>query len=556
MNMKRIMLFPLILILLFLSCAHALAQVELPLLIPYPGKPKGLYSTADYIDSTLNRVNYYREIAGLSPTTKSDLLSKVAQAHADYLNINNETGHYQTEGKPNFVGVAPKDRADYFGYNWGSIGEVISFGVGAEEGIDNLMAAIYHRFIILGPSFTEAGVGDAEHPTYGVVQVVNFGRPKTTPSPTGVIAIYPGNGQEEIPTSFNSDTEWPDPVPDKGIVGYPISIHFSSDYTISNPQFLLYKDEQLVATVSVNNSDTKPTAFSIIPLDKLEPNTLYKVVFTTTVNNSLYEKIWTFKTVKSDTLYAIPSELTITVGSEYEVTLKNFESPYNVQWSDSSVISVTANASGKLKVKTLKLGSCILTIKDAKNETFQIPVWVVNPYELNISASWNLLSSLIELNVAQLLDNPIYKSIWKWTGNNWAVYLPDKEDKGNSYAEQKGYNTLSQISPGEGFWIHSNQAGKLTLTGGYGPGKIQVKAGWNLLGLKKPGSYPVGDLIADNASKIESLWKWEGNTWAVYLPNEKDYGQSYADQKKFGFVKTIAAGEGFWVKAKEAFELN
>jgi hypothetical protein len=42
----------------------------------------------------------------------------------------------------------------------------------------------------------------------------------------------------------------------------------------------------------------------------------------------------------------------------------------------------------------------------------------------------------------------------------------------------------------------------------------------------------------------------------VYLPNEKDYGESYASQKKFGFVKTISPGEGFWVKAKEAFELN
>jgi len=553
---KRSIFLAILIALFFLSWNHGLAQVELPLLIPYPGKFKGLYSTQAYVDATLNRVNYYREIAGLSPVSKSDLLSQVAQAHADYLNVNNEAGHYETQGKPNFVGVAPKDRADYFGYSWGSIGEVISFGVGAEEGIDNLMAAIYHRFIILSPSFTEAGVGDAAHPTYGVVEVVNFGRPKTTPSPTKIIAIYPGDGQEEVPTSFNSDTEYPDPVPGKGVVGYPISIHFSSDYTIFNPQFSLYKDEQLVETVQVNNSETQPTAFSIIPWDKLEANTLYKVVFTATVNDSIYEKIWTFKTVKSDTLSAVPSELTITVGSEYGITLKNFESPFNVGWSDSSIISVTANVSGKVNVKALKLGSCTITITDAKNETFKIPVWVVNPYELNINDSWNLLSSLIQLDVAQSLDNAIYESIWKWMGNNWAVYLPGKEDKGKSYAEQKGFNLLSQIGPGDGFWIKSKEAGKLTITGGYGPTKIQVKTGWNLLGLKKPFSYPVGDLIADNASKVESLWKWEGNAWAVYLPNEKDYGESYASQKKFGFVKTISPGEGFWVKAKEAFELN
>ena len=51
---------------------------------------------------------------------------------------------------------------------------------------------------------------------------------------------------------------------------------------------------------------------------------------------------------------------------------------------------------------------------------------------------------------------------------------------------------------------------------------------------------------------IISLWKWAGDTWAVYLPGEDDGGVAYADSKGFDLLSTVNPGEGFWVNCTEA----
>jgi len=40
--------------------------------------------------------------------------------------------------------------------------------------------------------------------------------------------VYPVNGQLDVPVDFNSDTEWPDPAPEHGLVGYPVTVTVAS----------------------------------------------------------------------------------------------------------------------------------------------------------------------------------------------------------------------------------------------------------------------------------------------------------------------------------------
>ena len=77
---------------------------------------------------------------------------------------------------------------------------------------------------------------------------------------------------------------------------------------------------------------------------------------------------------------------------------------------------------------------------------------------ISLQSGWNLLSSRIEITVADTFsDGNKFASVWKWENNNWAVYLPDKEDGGAVYAESKGFNLLEEINPGEGFWVNCSE---------------------------------------------------------------------------------------------------
>jgi len=74
------------------------------------------------------------------------------------------------------------------------------------------------------------------------------------------------------------------------------------------------------------------------------------------------------------------------------------------------------------------------------------------------------------------------------------------------------------------------------------------------LGLKTCQSKDITELISDNAEKIISLWKWQDNNWAVYLPNQDT--KKYADSKGFGVIDSINVGEGFWVNCAGAIILQ
>jgi len=75
-------------------------------------------------------------------------------------------------------------------------------------------------------------------------------------------------------------------------------------------------------------------------------------------------------------------------------------------------------------------------------------------------------------------------------------------------------------------------------------GTVSAQAGWNLLS----ATVTVPATVFGSLGGIQSVWKWQNNTWAVYLPGEGTQG-AYAASKNFGQLTSVTPGEGFWVNS-------
>ena len=80
---------------------------------------------------------------------------------------------------------------------------------------------------------------------------------------------------------------------------------------------------------------------------------------------------------------------------------------------------------------------------------------------------------------------------------------------------------------------------------------LNVAAAWNLL--SSTTSVPAASF--SDTAKFTSVWKWQNNNWAVYLPGEATTGV-YASSKGFANLTAINPGEGFWVNSKAAASID
>jgi hypothetical protein len=83
----------------------------------------------------------------------------------------------------------------------------------------------------------------------------------------------------------------------------------------------------------------------------------------------------------------------------------------------------------------------------------------------SLTEGWNLIG--LKSNEATSISDLVsgnegnVASVWKWQDGGWAVYLPAEDDGGAAYAQSKGFSLLSDIEPGEGFWV--NCSAEITL---------------------------------------------------------------------------------------------
>jgi hypothetical protein len=183
----------------------------------------GYDSPSEDAIAAVERTNCYRNIMGLQAASLDPRLDTAAQAHADYMLANNVLSHDEQQGASGFTGTWAWDRAAAAGYscNGCSIGEVVAFGVGPAAAVDIWVDSVYHRVPFTSQSWLAGGFGRAGLYT-GMTIVSSY------PEVADKAVIYPVNGQIDVPTTFDSDTEWPDPAPGLGLVGYPVTVTVSS----------------------------------------------------------------------------------------------------------------------------------------------------------------------------------------------------------------------------------------------------------------------------------------------------------------------------------------
>jgi len=263
----------------------------------------------DAASDGFNWFNYRRRQMGVPALSRNSLVDAAAAGHANYQKLNNVITHTQIAGQPGFTGSGELDRLTQAGYvlnlnNAYAFGEVISattqtsgFAM-AEE----LIAAIYHRFVIFNPVFKEAGSGAATVSggyTYFTTDLVaNNGYGPGLAS--GTVAVYPFDGQQNVALSFFSDYETPDPVAAQNEVGYPVSVHANAGATLTMRQFAIAPRGGLPLTAQLlthsSDAETPSSAAALIPLTVLSAGTSYVVTFSGELDNVAIARSWSFTT--------------------------------------------------------------------------------------------------------------------------------------------------------------------------------------------------------------------------------------------------------------------
>jgi uncharacterized protein YkwD len=268
-----------------------------------PGAPVMTGNTA--VDGA-NWINYRRQQVGVGALARNAKLDTAAQGHSDYQRINNTITHTQTAGQPGFTGATLGDRLGNAGYavvRPFAYGEVIS-ATSSTSGFyqaEELVGAIYHRFVMFEPLFREIGTGAASSTggyTYFTADMATSAGYGTSVG-RGKVVVYPFNNQTKVPLNFLSDNESPDPVPGQNEVGYPVSVHVDITSVLVVQSFTIKPHGGAALTVrQVDNASAgdPPSAAAIIPLSVLAAGTVYDVSFSGTVDGVAVSRSWSFTT--------------------------------------------------------------------------------------------------------------------------------------------------------------------------------------------------------------------------------------------------------------------
>lgn len=265
-------------------------------------------ATGNVATDGVNWVNYRRTQAGLPVLTRNSLIDLAAQRHSSYQQSNTVT-HEQEVGKTGFTGVTLADRLRQVNYLGSSyfIGEVISASTSNSGGYlsEELITAIYHRFVIFEPQFKEIGGGAVTSGSGYTIMTIDFAANNGAFSAglgAGNLATWPVNGQTGVTRNFLSDFESPDPVANANEVGYPVSVHADADRSVTVTSFTL-QQRGASSTVAVkllsaatDSVHTPNSAAAIIPLAVLAGGATYDVNFSGTVGGIPVVKAWSFTT--------------------------------------------------------------------------------------------------------------------------------------------------------------------------------------------------------------------------------------------------------------------
>ena len=266
-------------------------------------------ATGDMATDGFNWFNFRRQQMGLAALARNTQIDRAASNHSNYQALNDTITHDEVAGKRGFTGVSVLNRLQAAQYQFPAsnyaYGEVISAtadtnGVSAAE---DLIAAIYHRFVIFEPKFLETGAASATAGSGYTYFTTNFATRTLDQGGLGAgrLVTYPFKDQQNLPVVFYSDQEQPDPVPDRNEVGYPVSVHADITSVLTVQSFTINPHGGAALTTKLLRYGTdpeinRPSVVSIIPLAVLQAQTLYDVRFVGSVDGVPVTLAWSFKT--------------------------------------------------------------------------------------------------------------------------------------------------------------------------------------------------------------------------------------------------------------------
>jgi len=514
----------------------------------------------------LEYLNLLRQNSGMTTFLLNELLNKSSQNHANYLQANNQVGHYEGENYQYFTGVSPKDRVDFVGYD-GYEGENVAYGVeNVKASIDNLFSAIYHRFGFLNYDANEIGIGISGlnyvynigngdinsickgssysgfgQYYYGICIDYNFKISSTIyenaknslRSQNPSVVLFPYNNMSDFDPVFYEES--PDPLPNHSVSGNPISIKFN-EYFVKVAELLsfeLYKNSQKVENVLIMTNKTDPNKnfteleFALFPLERLEWGTNYEVKSSFNVDGEVKNFNWSFKTKSLDipiyTISTTNESIDIKSNQDYAFYLKplhendvsngysyQYNSGINIEtndYIDQNTIKVKISGNvGQKVIFTFTNGRKIeATISNTDSATYPT---ISESFDVALSKGWNLISI------------PVNKTYSLSTFGGDTVF---------SYKDEYTKNPAT-IKPKEGFWVLSSGAKTYTFEGEkYQQDSFATfQAGWHLLGAGE-------DIDVANATScqnciVKSSWTYNAKTSSWNKNPNKIY-----------------RGEGFWI---------
>ncbi len=181
-------------------------------------------------------------------------------------------------------------------------------------------------------------------------------------------------------------------------------------------------------------------------------------------------------------------------------------------------------------------------------------------YPQSLAKGWNLVGNSVaaplDIKASFGAQAASITSVWKWNASTsrWAFYAPSLDTAGTlaSYCASKGYDVLTSINQGEGFWVNAAASTALgTQSGtGFALAAANLTQGWNLAAT---GDDITPAAFSANVGSVTTLWAWDNlnNAWYFYAPSlaasnglaSYISGKGYQD---FG-VTTLGNGRGFWV---------
>lgn len=194
-------------------------------------------------------------------------------------------------------------------------------------------------------------------------------------------------------------------------------------------------------------------------------------------------------------------------------------------------------------------------------------------YTMNVGKGWNLLGNSLTEAIDVTKDfssSSEFNSIWKWdvVKGKWQFYSPAMSAVDLAkYAVDRGYDVLSTIGAGEGFWVNALVQKNIPRSGSRFDLKlVNLKNGWNLVATAEdvlPSLFNQNlslnppDPSTLKLSNFSTLWAWNNSAsnWFFYAPSLDLSGSTdlsdYIAAKKYldfaSYSKTLGKGVGFWV---------